>query len=560
MIGYRKPALDRVFSPGGCILASGFSDGTIELADLMTGAINHKFKGHSVFPVESLQISPNGKLLVSFSPHEGRTRLWDVTSGRLFHEIATGFQKLMSRRMAFSPDSQALALVGYDGISLWDTRTGNCKTSLIHIRFRERESNIHDVREFAFTSDSSMLVVAWANKFITGWNCSTAGLELSYETQPDIILSAALASDGQKMQMASGGVDDIVRLWDLAALTVLEVESNEIESMSMSANGRLLVSKYVPKTIYPPFFHPPSPFRCPPPLGVWDTTTGVCNHKLQVHSNHSERAFTSRGDLTILISAIAFSPDNQMIALMSNYTNRTGTIQDKISLWNARTGTQKGTLHTALPNGQQPLSSSPCLEFSQSDLLACGMDYTVILWDTKTGAQLKYWRVDQKVTKLEFFNGGPSLESNLNITGLRKFGHETHLRTNFGVLDSGNDTFWKNPFQVRLVALALRRKRNLRNAFGSMMIRTGEREERTSQMPITLMQDGISGQSNTQNQAISQVSLETNNQWITLNGKKAIWLPPEFRPLTFEVGMRDNHTIIALGLKSGDVCFIGFRM
>lgn len=45
-------------------------------------------------------------------------------------------------------------------------------------------------------------------------------------------------------------------------------------------------------------------------------------------------------------------------------------------------------------------------------------------------------------------------------------------------------------------------------------------------------------------------------QWINLNGKNVLWLPPDFRPNCSAV----NGCLLALGLASGRVSFIRFRV
>jgi hypothetical protein len=45
-------------------------------------------------------------------------------------------------------------------------------------------------------------------------------------------------------------------------------------------------------------------------------------------------------------------------------------------------------------------------------------------------------------------------------------------------------------------------------------------------------------------------------QWLKLNGQRVLWLPSESRPSQFQI----KGNIVALGLASGRVSFVGFCM
>jgi WD40 repeat protein len=72
-----KDYIDKIaavaFSPNGQLLASAFSDGTIRLWDLETGAIVQTLKSHTVM-ITAVVFSPDSQLLVSASDN-GTIRL-----------------------------------------------------------------------------------------------------------------------------------------------------------------------------------------------------------------------------------------------------------------------------------------------------------------------------------------------------------------------------------------------------------------------------------------------------------------------------------------------------
>jgi WD40 repeat protein len=114
------PALPVVFSPDGMTLASGSSDKTVKLWDVITGREKISLKGHSD-KVLSLAFSPDGKTLASASSDK-TVKLWDPHTG---HELATlrGYESKVNF-VAFFPDSRTIATAGYDlTVRLWLSAT-----------------------------------------------------------------------------------------------------------------------------------------------------------------------------------------------------------------------------------------------------------------------------------------------------------------------------------------------------------------------------------------------------------------------------------------------------
>lgn len=536
--GYYGRALHRVFSPVGLVLASGFQDGTVEVADIRRGRITtrlygcshhaHPHHAHS-HPVDSLEFAPNGRFLASLSLRERVVRLWNTVTGILQCEIDT-VTELPSRRLVFSPNSLTLAFSTRLTIQFWDVWTGARHRVLDEPVPPDTRGRIYTLREMAFSSDGSFLVSAGSKAGISLWDCHTGKRKHAYDTHLTLICSAALSPNNQTMLLASGGEDGIVRLWDLAALEGLSQESNEIEDMIFSHDGQLLVS------------------RSAKGLQVWDTLSGLQKSTLK-NDYYDESEVKKRHGM---ISAMVFSPDNRLMALMDRD-------RVEILLWDAKEGTLKRKLESDLL--VLPKQGSPCfsLAFAPNGLLASSVNDEVILWNHITGAQLQHWTaVGGDVTTLEFFEGEPCSETNLNPSP-RKTDEEVHLRTNFGPLKPGMDIFSLNPLHVKLLTSA--KRVGFRKRFSSMAIKPREGDTIESRNLERVDGETVEVGSGVEDCASLQISLE-NNQWITLNGEKTVWLPPEFRPqmgCRFKTQVRSNGAVIALGLRSGDVSFIGFR-
>ncbi len=85
---YSKKVTVVTFSPNGKTMASGYSDGTIRLWDVVSGQETCTLRGHFDL-IYFLSYSPDGKTLVS-SADDKMTKLWDVQEGR---EISTLSEK-----------------------------------------------------------------------------------------------------------------------------------------------------------------------------------------------------------------------------------------------------------------------------------------------------------------------------------------------------------------------------------------------------------------------------------------------------------------------------------
>ncbi|WP_413162289.1 protein kinase domain-containing protein [Capilliphycus salinus ALCB114379] len=226
-------------SPNGQLVASGNTDGTIQVLDIQTGDVLYTLSGHSG-PVGALAISPNGRLLVSGSG-DNSLKVWDLWSGKLIKMLYG--HKAWVYGVAFSPDGETVASVSRDqSLRLWDVETSE--------EIGQLNGYAQDVQSVAFSPDRQTLVSGGSDGSIEVWNWRTGRLLRSIKGHPNAIWSVAISPDGRTL--ATGSWDRSIKLWDLNRLQseyfsslperTLIGHGDKVQSLSFSRDGQTLAS------------------------------------------------------------------------------------------------------------------------------------------------------------------------------------------------------------------------------------------------------------------------------------------------------------------------------
>jgi WD40 repeat protein len=333
------------FAPDGKSLISGAADGTARLWELANPEGPQIILPPGGEPAPALAYSPDGHwLAVAGRP----TRLWDARTGRPAQELAP------SVRVAFSPDSQTLALGDMDGrVTLFDVATGRAGRTW-EARPGETDRNRKAVGSLAFSPDGRLLAAGfgWAQwweddheQVARVWDVAS-GEEVQALAHNNSVPALAFSPDGSVLATASH--EGVVRLWSVDRWQVLRTLAGPkgkepSDAIAFSPNGDLLATGSNDYAVL-----------------LWDARSGQLLRRLQGHS------YTA--------VSLDFSPDGQTLASAS--WDRT------VKLWDVVSGRELRTL-TGHPNWAQGVAFAP----DGRALASCDQSGGALLWDTLTRRQ-----------------------------------------------------------------------------------------------------------------------------------------------------------------------------
>ncbi|MBX3434713.1 MAG: protein kinase [Pirellulales bacterium] len=316
LVGHEEAVLCVRFSPDGSQLATGGYDDTVRLWDAATGKELQTLRGHSWW-IWAAEFSPDGLRLVT-AGQDGKAIVWRRDAATDLFTPLTEFTKHRGAVYAakFAPDGRRIATAGYDG------------------------------RVLSWSPDE-VEAVDVARRIDRLPDPAAPFVELTGHRGP--VRALAFAPDGT--QLASGGQDNTIVLWDLAGgaqLKRLRGHSSHVRALAFAPDGGLLLSGGRGHEVM-----------------LWNPAT-YAEARLVAAADPAQRD---------AVLAARFSTDGRQIV--------TAGRDRKAELWDAKSLARM----RQFAEGHDFLASSATFFAGGAQLATGAGDGTVRLWDVGTGAE-----------------------------------------------------------------------------------------------------------------------------------------------------------------------------
>jgi WD40 repeat protein len=208
-------ATDLVFAADNATLWSGGTDRTVRTWKVAADAPVRNFPHPNI--VDTVAFHPTAPLLAS-GGHDGKVRFFDLVKGVQVREINAHPtpNATMIYGIAFSPDGNQLASGGYDNVlKLWDVNKGTLIREFKTIPLRPAPQVAARVVGVLASPHREGLLVAPLT-FLA--SLDKKAFDKGHE---DSIFSVAFSPDGKHLASGSGGLERVIKIWNIADATLV---------------------------------------------------------------------------------------------------------------------------------------------------------------------------------------------------------------------------------------------------------------------------------------------------------------------------------------------------
>lgn len=346
-------------SPDGtriAVIVAGASN-QLGIWDLKTGEQLFSIESRYTHPKTYFSWSPDGKYLAAFDT--STIRIVEAQTGNLLQTF--NIKKIED--ITWSVDGESLiTLSQYESLTVWNVKTGE--------PLRPLSEHTSWAMNLAWSPDGSMLASGAENGEIAIWEPATGKRLKSFHDPKGLVRNLTWSPDGKKL--ATGGVNTIT-IWNVGTgeqSRELNLNTVALSSLAWSPDGSTLASISYEGT----------------PI-LWDPFTSNQFRILPTKYGNQNSAWSPRGDLL-------------------GISNESGVVE--VTLWNPQTGEAELTHKRVQDLAWSPLADIVA-SISDNGTGYGGDDTTVVLWDPRTGEEVRSFNVGALLHDLDWSPDGEYL-------------------------------------------------------------------------------------------------------------------------------------------------------
>lgn len=243
--GHKKPVNSLSVSPNGKLIISGDDNGDLCLWNVKTGKLLSIWKGHKK-QVNAVDFSPDGKYVISNSSDK-TLKLWNVFTGKPIDvPWKWGRWPPGGRYIKFIPNTNyVIGTTRFGRLQSWNYKTGHPFNSFW---------SSSRISSFAISPDGKKIVVGGENTFeVLSIFPPHKRLIKKITRLKGAVTSLAFSQDGKYMVSGGGRNDHMIRLWDTKTWQMIGTSwkghKYSVLSLAFSPDARYVVSGGGDKTI-----------------------------------------------------------------------------------------------------------------------------------------------------------------------------------------------------------------------------------------------------------------------------------------------------------------------